>query len=198
MNFSVFNNKKVLDNGEVRMIVPSILFADIENSTFENREVQADEVGRVDLISLREYGGDWYGDLILKFNNISNPFSFNEGDILKIPAKDTIMSHWKEVSGTEATNNVKSQFIDSKRLTEKDAKRVEYLAKKAQGKANGSSQIIPPNIVKHGESNIKVGNGKISLNPVRKSKKPKKSTLPQVSERNANSGGSDSSKNTRR
>jgi len=174
MNFSVFNDKKIAD-GIVRMVTPSMLFDNIDTSVFENREVQADELGRIDLIALREYGGDWYGDMLLKFNNISNPFSFNVGDILKIPAKETAMRLWKDIADVNVNENpVRSQFIDTKRLTTKDVKRVEYLAKKAASKANGSSQLIPPNMVKHGESNIKVANKKISLNPVRKSKAPKK------------------------
>ena len=42
-------------------------------------------VGRPDLISLAIYGTDEYGDMICKFNGISNPFDLNEGMLLQIP-----------------------------------------------------------------------------------------------------------------
>jgi hypothetical protein len=163
MNFSVFNNKKVV-GGSVRMTRPSILFADIDNTGYTEHIVGIDEVGRIDLIAYREYSGDWYGDIILKFNNISNPFSFKAGDTLRIPSKDANMKIWKDIDDYIVNENpIRSQFIDSKRLTSKDKKRIKYLEAKAKNKANGSSQILPPNILKHGQNNVIKSKGKISL-----------------------------------
>jgi hypothetical protein len=163
MNFSVFNNKKITD-GVVRMTRPSILFMDIDNTNYTEHIVGIDEVGRVDLIAHREYSGDWYGDIILKFNNISNPFSFKAGDVLRIPSKDANMKIWKDINDSMVNENpIRSQFIDSKRLTTKDKKRIKYLEDKASNKANGSSQILPPNILKHGQDNVIKSKGKISL-----------------------------------
>ena len=163
MNFSVFNNKKVVGDS-VRMARPSILFADIDGSGYTDHIVGIDEVGRVDLIAFREYSGDWYGDIILKFNNISNPFSFKAGDTLKIPSRDANMRIWKDIDDSIVNENpVRSQFIDSKRLTPKDKKRIKYLEDKANAKANGSSQILPPNILKHGQSNVLKSKGQIIL-----------------------------------
>lgn len=42
-------------------------------------------VARPDLISLAVYGTDEYGDMICKFNGISNPFELNEDMVLFIP-----------------------------------------------------------------------------------------------------------------
>lgn len=42
-------------------------------------------VARPDLISLALYGDDKYGDIICKYNGISNPFELNENDILVCP-----------------------------------------------------------------------------------------------------------------
>lgn len=42
-------------------------------------------VARPDLIALAVYGDDKYGDMICKFNGISNPFDINEGMIIQIP-----------------------------------------------------------------------------------------------------------------
>jgi hypothetical protein len=59
--------------------------------------------------------------------------------------------------------SIRDQFIDTKRLPIKDAKRIEYLQRKAAQKSNGSTQILPPNILKDGETNIIIGNGSIIL-----------------------------------
>ena len=42
-------------------------------------------IARPDLISLAVYGDDKYGDMICKFNGISNPFDLNEGMVIQIP-----------------------------------------------------------------------------------------------------------------
>ena len=52
--------------------------------------------------------------------------------------------------------SIRDQFVDSKRLTVKDKKRIEYLQKKADQKANGSKQILPPNLLKDGDKNIDI------------------------------------------
>ena len=159
-------NKKTTD-GVLNIVKPSLLFDQIEGSKYIEHYVTSDEVCRVDLISLHEYGTNAMGDVILKFNNISNPFSFVEGDIIMIPDRSIGMRNWKELVGFDIPelNEVKAQFLETKRLTEADVKRVKYLKDNAEKKANGSSVPAPPNILKPGDSNISVGNGKISLNP---------------------------------
>lgn len=47
--------------------------------------VTEDYVARPDLISLAVYGNDSYGDIICKYNNISNPFELGKGMLIKIP-----------------------------------------------------------------------------------------------------------------
>ncbi len=159
-------NKKVID-GVVQITRPTVLFAKIEGEAYTEHYVTKHEVCRVDLISLARYGTDSMGDIILKFNKISNPFSFNEGDIMLIPDRNIGLRNWKEIVGFDIPelNVIKAQFLETKRLTEKDAKRVEYLKKKAEKKANGSSIAAPPNILKPGDNNIQIAGGKISLNP---------------------------------
>lgn len=165
MDFKSLNKKTT--GGVLNIVKPSLLFDQIEGSKYIEHYVTSDEVCRVDLISLHEYGTNAMGDVILKFNNISNPFSFVEGDIIMIPDRSIGMRNWKELVGFDIPelNEVKAQFLETKRLTEADVKRVKYLKDKAEKKANGSSVPAPPNILKPGDSNISVGNGKISLNP---------------------------------
>jgi len=159
-------NKKIVD-GVLNIAKPSLMFDQIEGSEYTEHYITADEVCRVDLISLSEYGTDAMGDVILKFNNISNPFSFLEGDVMMIPDRSIGLKNWKDIVGFDIPelNQVKAQFLETKRLTKADVKRVEYLKAKSEKKANGSSVPAPPNILKPGDSNIAIAGGKISLNP---------------------------------
>ena len=67
-------------------------------------------VARPDLISLAMYGNDMYGDMICKFNGISNPFDLNEGMILMLPplewasagCRDREMSSCKTIRDDES------------------------------------------------------------------------------------------------
>ena len=65
----------------------------------------------------------------------------------------------KEIKVLSSTNepSIRDQFVDTKRLPVKDAKRIEYLQRKAAQKPNGAKQILPPNILKEGDTNIKIG-----------------------------------------
>ena len=84
-----------------------------------------------------------------------------------IPKRDIALKQWKDIVGFDVPelNQIKAQFLETKRLTEADIKRVEYLKAKAEKKVNGSSVPAPPNLLKPGDSNIQIANGNISLNP---------------------------------
>lgn len=169
MNFQILNKKQVI-NDRLRMTEPVIIF-DERVQTIATHEVIADEVGRIDLIANAYYRNMDKAELILKYNNISNPFSITEGDILLIPDDNLPLVKWQRVNPMASKEiselNIRDQFVNSKRLTERDAKRVEYLKRKAAQKANGSSEIVPPNILKSGEKNIIIENGKIKINGTR-------------------------------
>lgn len=169
MNLQVLNNKQLLEE-KLRMTEPVIIFN--ENvQTIATHTVNADEVGRIDLIANGYYRNPDKLELILKYNGISNPFSINEGDVLLIPDDSLPLVKWKRVNPMASEEiselNIRDQFVNSKRLTERDAKRVEYLKRKAAQRANGSSEILPPNLLKPGEKNIIIENGKININGTR-------------------------------
>ena len=94
-------------------------------------------------------------DIILKFNNISNPFSIVEGQYLKIPVAEVGTKKFNRAPQVEE-NIVKQQFVDTKRLSEKDAKRVEALKKKYD-----KENLLPPNVIAVGKKNFKFERGKI-------------------------------------
>lgn len=154
-------DKKRIEDDKLRMTEPFVLFADNQLELGEHT-VSSDEVGRPDLIALKYYGDADFTEIILKYNNISNPFSINEGDELIIPINGEMLKKWKPVKkigeGETSEKSIRDQFIDQKRLTVSDKKRIEYLQKKASEKENGSKQILPPNILKEGDSNIRIDN----------------------------------------
>lgn len=159
MNFKSINDKKIV-NDKLIFTHPTLMFQP-DTKTISVYEVSADEVCRIDLISEKFFNSPDYSEHILKYNNISNPFSINEGDVLNIPDIDTTLTNFKPVKsigdGAEGKEpSIRDQFVDSKRLTIKDKKRLEYLQKKADQKANGSKQILPPNLLKDGEKNIDI------------------------------------------
>jgi len=165
MDFKSINNKQVQANG-LRMTEPSILFGN-NVTILAAHTVETIEVGRIDLIADKYYGNSDYSELILKYNNISNPFSITAGDVLLIPDQDNILLKWNRVKPIDDIETeldaIRSQFMDSKRLTTQEAKRVEYLKKKASQKKNGSKAILPPNVLKPTEKNIDINNGEIRI-----------------------------------
>jgi hypothetical protein len=163
MQFNTLNSKKLVD-GRYKFTKPTLLFLET-NETIAEHTVTEDQVGRIDLISLQYYRSGDYCDYILKWNGISNPFSIKFGDVLNIPNHRAALKVIKEIKILNSTNepSIRDQFVDTKRLPVKDAKRIEYLQRKAAQKPNGAKQILPPNILKEGDTNIKIGNGQIII-----------------------------------
>jgi len=163
MQFDTLNKKKLVD-GKYKFTRPTLVFLET-NEIIAEHTVTEDQVGRIDLISLQYYRNANYCDYILKWNGISNPFSLKFGDIIEIPNHREALETVKEIKvlNTSTEISIRDQFIDTKRLPVKDAKRIEYLQRKAAQKPNGAKQILPPNILKEGDTNIKIGNGQIRI-----------------------------------
>jgi hypothetical protein len=156
---------KRIENGKLILTEPTILFKSNSN-TIGKFIVDTVYAGRIDLISLHVYGSASYADYILKYNGISNPFSIEEGDVLEIPYADTILATWKDRPNikSEDSNYIRDKFMNTKRLTEADQKRIDYLKRKAAEYPNGASEILPPNVLKTGKTNITIKNGIITIN----------------------------------
>jgi hypothetical protein len=165
MRFNTLEKKqRSADNTKMILSMPTVIFAD-NTEVMAVHTVTEDQVCRIDLISLKYYRDADYCDYILKWNGISNPFSIDEGDVLEIPMNISVLRTIKPIRLVGPANqiSIRDQFVDTKRLPVKDAKRIEYLQRKAAQKANGSKQILPPNILKEGDSNITIGNGFITI-----------------------------------
>jgi hypothetical protein len=157
-------NKKRIENGKLIMTEPTVLF-NSGTEYFARYTVDDRSAGRIDLIALDCYSDSSYADYILKYNNISNPFLIETGDILLIPDKSVVLAEWKKPALKSAEKNeVKDKFLNTKRLSVQDQKRVEYLLRKAAEYKNGATEILPPNVLKTGKTNISISNGVITVN----------------------------------
>ena len=149
MNFRSLRNKTQGD-GKYIFAQPSMIFRNKDGMTgLRLHVVREDEVTRPDLIALEYYGDQTKTDLILKWNGISDPFSLQPGDELIIPPSGVAYNKLERPAATEE-NKIKNQFLQSKRFTKKDQRRLDALKKKYN-----KDVLLPPNVIPVGQKNYK-------------------------------------------
>jgi hypothetical protein len=158
MNLATIKNK-VVEGIKLIMVQPTMFFNirldKLKETDYTERFVGPFESGRPDLIALDEYGDSSKADLILKFNGISDPFSILEGETIKIPRADFPFRRLDRMTETKE-NLVKSQFMDTKRLSKKDRNRAEAMKKKYN-----KENLLPPNVISVGKRAFKFEAGQI-------------------------------------
>jgi len=125
--------------------------------------VQQDQVGRIDKISQVYYGTGAYIDAICVVNNIFNPFTIQEGDILAIPKLDQLDLVYKRPNAAERPSITLAQYVDTGRQSEQDQSRIQRLIQKAKTKKTGVKSPIPPNMLQQGQEAKVYEGGKIKL-----------------------------------
>lgn len=143
---SLYNKTK--DTVKLVLTQPTMIFRNMIGAEIVAEHiVRDDDIVRPDRIALLYYGDHSKLDMILKFNNISDPFSLMPGETIFVPSPTT--AYYKlERPGAYEENIVKQQFIDTKRLSKKDQKRVEALKKKYN-----KETLLPPNVIPVGKKN---------------------------------------------
>ena len=116
--------------------------------------VQQDQIGRIDKISQLYYGTGAYIDAICVVNNIFNPFTIQEGDVLAIPKLDQLDLVYKRPNAA---------YVDTGRQSEQDQSRIQRLIQKAKTKKTGVTTPIPPNMLQQGQEAKVYEGGKIKL-----------------------------------
>ena len=98
------------------------------------------------------YGDANYVDVIIKFNQITNPFSMNLNDILVIPDLDSVARFYRQSSKSPSVAlDTKSLYLNPDRASKRDTARLEQLKKIASKRKNGSKEIKPTNLLRDGE-----------------------------------------------
>jgi len=108
---------------------------------------------RLDLLSYEAYQSIDYVDVIMKFNQITNPFSMQINDIIVFPTKASVNRFYQQeaLRNDKLILDTKALFIDPSRASKKDKARLEQLQKIADKRKNGSKEIKPANLLKSGE-----------------------------------------------
>jgi hypothetical protein len=136
--------------------------------------VNEDQAMRIDLISNAMYGYTSPIERILKFNNISNPLSIDEGDILVLFDLYSLVRNMRDTS--QAAKNkldVRKQYLTPEKKSKIDPA---LQAFDKRNKARKTPTVpedatLPPNYADFGDQEIEVRNGKLYFGPnVTKSK----------------------------
>ena len=149
MNFKTIIDK-IIEGGKLALTQPTFIFKNREEVPFTTYEVKAEDAGRIDLIAEQLLGDKADVEYLLKFNGISDPFSINEGDILKVPYDGQQIIKLERPS-TVVDNIIRQEFIEGKKLTKKDQRRLDFLKKKYKIK-----EVLPPNVLKSGFKNFEI------------------------------------------
>lgn len=154
----ILNSKKQIDFNGIKgtdLIQSTFKFPESANTSLV--AVGMDEDMRPDLVVNRIFGNQMQWDILLKYNGISNPFSLMRGDILyALPFKDA-MSSLKAPLNIINRDSGKDEFPISPLLdpkTKKDKDRLKNLQDKI-------GEVVPPNVNRSGDKNVKVKDGKI-------------------------------------
>jgi hypothetical protein len=165
-------NKLTLDKtgeGYWDLTAPSFIY-DSDLGVRALHYVTMDQIGRIDKISEIYFGSGEFIDAICVVNNIFNPFSVNEGDVLVIPnlkRKDIV---YKKPNPATTPNTAQAAYIDTGRQSEKDQGRMQRLIEKAKSSEAGVKQPMPPNMLQPGQEAKTYTGGKIQLGTNLKSK----------------------------
>jgi hypothetical protein len=108
---------------------------------------------RPDLMSWESYNTVDYADIILKFNQITNPFSMQIDDIIMVPALSSGLKFYQKdkTKTPKEINDTKALFLDPSKASQKDLERLKQLQKIAARRANGSKEVKPTNLLREGE-----------------------------------------------
>jgi hypothetical protein len=127
--------------------------------------VTQDESMRPDLITKKMYGYLDNIEGLLKFNNITNPFSVEEGDILYTYDIPSMERNLRPGFGVENDRqDVRDQYITPEKGSTVDPALRTFEKRNTPRTANptkGNQPALPPNYAAFGDTELQVRNGKI-------------------------------------
>ena len=164
-----FKGETILDLAEPTLVIDSLSRKFKVTKLFLVDEHYA---MRPDLISFAVYGSSDYVDILLKSNQISNPFTIDIGDILIIIDKNLAQGFYKNPKKEKSDiDETKSLFLNPGRASKKDIARITKLQKIADRKVNGASKVRPTNLKRPNEETFTLSGGNIKISDY-KAKKP--------------------------
>ena len=106
------------------------------------------------MIALAMFNDPSKMDILLKLNEISDPFSIRSGDLLIIPDEAKASAFYINPPREPIRKN--SSYLDDTKKSKKDINRLKALSKISSSTKNGSSVNLKTNELKPGESNIRI------------------------------------------
>lgn len=156
----IIDNKSLLEdiNGETIIDLTESCFKDKidPNINYSIKRVPKSMIMRMDLISLAQYETDEYTEILLKYNDISNPFTLNYDDIIIIP---TFESMTQNLQPKTPKNNMAKmvrnyhRFIDNSKLPKTVGSEVNDV--------KIEKNYTEPNMTKEDSKSIVMRNGRI-------------------------------------
>lgn len=126
---------------------------------------------RPDLMSIAAFGEDAYAEMIIKYSQIDNPFSIEEGDIIAVPTLNSIYDDVKDIyansTGIETYNLVKNyhKYIDKSKVPSKlGAEESTAYVDSVNNKENNG--LINTNTPSANTGNIPVNSNNSAIEPV--------------------------------
>jgi len=106
-----------------------------------------------------EYG---YIENMLKFNNISNPFSLAPGDVLAMFDPYSMTKNIRNAnSAAQERDKIRNQYITPDKKSQTDPKLMSFDKRNKEKKKPSSGTMLPPNYAAFGDSEIEIRGGKI-------------------------------------
>lgn len=163
-SFATINNKKEIDSPDGKMLDLTESVFDIKVPLrFSNPPVLVTKEfeGRPHLIAKLEYGTEDMTDLMLFYNGIGNGLMIQEGMILAIPDRESMLANLKDNTKSDTNNISKAKF--NEKISKKDKDRIKQLIIKNNADIKEPIEIRPPNITKDGTQQVTPVEGKIVL-----------------------------------
>jgi hypothetical protein len=123
---------------------------------------------RIDVISQIALGSTIQLEKMLKFNDISNPFTIDVGDLLFVPDLVYANINMKSSSaGTQQKLDIRNQYIDPEKESKLDPTLGKFDQRNKPKAADPSKTAppLPPNFANIGDKEIEIKGGKIYFGP---------------------------------
>lgn len=123
---------------------------------------------RIDVISQVAMGSTIHTEKMLKFNDISNPFTIDTGDLLFVPDLFYATLNMKnDGARNKQKTDIRNQYIDPEKESKLDPNLGKFDARNKPKAADPSKSAppLPPNFANIGDKEIEIKGGKIFFGP---------------------------------
>ena len=130
--------------------------------------VTEDTAMRPDLITHQMYGYLDPLERVLKFNNVSNPFAINDGDVFTVWDLPSTDNHIKPIGNNSTEReDIRKQYMTPEKKSTIDPRLQDFdkrtQATKPDPSKGKNSPALPPNLADFGDKEITLVNGKLVL-----------------------------------